>query len=182
MIASTYDIRNDYFMWLCQLANMDEMYEELANEMFSRKFQVLIAHDENRAADGKKLRSDYAEDNQYIRTSEQELNDIIGDCTVLEMLIALAKRMDYELDNGDRSDPSIYFWEMLSNLQLDTFIDDIWPNVAALADDILNTLVNRTYEPNGSGGLFPLTRPVSDQRYTEIWYQMFAYLDEKYPI
>jgi hypothetical protein len=47
-------------------------------------------------------------------------------------------------------------------------------------NQILTNLVERTYQKNGKGGLFPLKQPAKDQRRVEIWYQMAAYLNENY--
>jgi hypothetical protein len=48
-------------------------------------------------------------------------------------------------------------------------------------EEILHTLIWRTYDPDGTGGFFPLTRPQFDQRTIEIWYQMNAYSMEIHP-
>ena len=45
-------------------------------------------------------------------------------------------------------------------------------------DDILDTLIWRTYEYDGIGGFFPLTNAEEDQTKVEIWYQMAAYINE----
>jgi hypothetical protein len=43
---------------------------------------------------------------------------------------------------------------------------------------IIKRVVDRTYQHNGHGGLFPLRLATSDQRKVEIWYQLSAYLSE----
>jgi hypothetical protein len=67
---------------------------------------------------------------------------------------------------------------MIKNLGLDQFDDQIpydWEDV----DEALSALIYRTYDRDGTGGLFPLTHPEEDQRKVEIWYQLNAYLLER---
>lgn len=45
-------------------------------------------------------------------------------------------------------------------------------------DDTIETLMFRTYGPDGKGGFFPLSHPKEDQTKIEIWYQMSAYINE----
>jgi hypothetical protein len=46
-------------------------------------------------------------------------------------------------------------------------------------EDILDIFVERKYDPNGYGGLFPLRCPKHDQREIEIWYQFNEYLEDQ---
>ena len=46
-------------------------------------------------------------------------------------------------------------------------------------EEILNRVVWRTNESDGTGGLFPLSRPYLDQRDVEIWSQLNAFLLEQ---
>jgi hypothetical protein len=39
--------------------------------------------------------------------------------------------------------------------------------------------VNREYDPDGRGGLFPLDGTHANQREVELWYQMQAYIIER---
>jgi hypothetical protein len=52
---------------------------------------------------------------------------------------------------------------------------------AQRVNDILYALIWRTYDPDGSGGFFPLLHSKKDQRQIEIWYQMHAYVRELHP-
>jgi hypothetical protein len=44
--------------------------------------------------------------------------------------------------------------------------------------DVLDTIIFRTYKYDGRGGLFPLREGKEDQRRVELWYQMCAYILE----
>ena len=74
---------------------------------------------------------------------------------------------------------------MIQNLGLDEYTDNRYaddPFFEATVHHILRALLNREYTRSGKGSLFPLKKSRQDQRKTEIWYQLHAYLKEKYPI
>lgn len=96
-------------------------------------------------------------------------------CSMLEMLIALCHRISFESDRtaGD------WFWKLMQNLELRDYTDNKFNRqTEEHIDECLDRVINRTYEPTGRGGLFPLAAAMQDQRNVEIWYQMSAYLLE----
>ena len=97
------------------------------------------------------------------------------------MLIALAQRLEFEtaLSKWEKSTAQ-WFWVLINNLGLDTFTDENFDMEAV--QEKVQIFLDRKYEKNGEGGLFPLKNPKEDQRRIEIWYQMSAYLFENYPI
>lgn len=102
------------------------------------------------------------------------------DCSMLEMLIALATRADFHTDDG-LIDGGVggWFWKLMDNVRLSRYTDRVC-NERGLEeiDRILETINDRTYNSNGRGGLFPLRRPREDQTKVELWYQLSAYLLE----
>lgn len=179
-----FDVNQDYFRWLCDIVHIDQgdrSYWILAKDLHQKEFYSLIAHDENRASDGLELREEYLGSVGY-----PKYVDIGGECSVFEMLIALARRMDFETsdpydvhDSTDRT--SYWFWEMIDNLGLLPFSDDSYVEYGGMTqvDSILDIFLERGYKWNGQGGLFPLSMASEDQRDVEIWYQMAAYLNEE---
>jgi len=159
-----------YFDWLIELVEGNGTGYELAlNQMFFTRFETLVPHDENRCNDGLDLRNDYERETKT-RLDRREAS---RPCSVLEMVIALAKRFAFNIvEAGEDIDIPKAFWIMMSNLELKKNVD--------LNPAILSRLVHRTYGPNGSGGLFPLRHPNTDQRKVELWYQMQQYLLENY--
>lgn len=135
--------------------------------MHSIEFVWLIPNDDNRAEDGRQLRREWAEE---MDISVDPTWLAVG-CSFLEMLIALARRLAFEGDG----DPHIWFWHLLDNLNLVRCTDRSRCDPREV-EDIVNTVIWRTYDRNGRGGLFPLRRPRKDQRNVELWYQMNAYL------
>lgn len=184
MRRSIRDIEQDYFHWLCEAINADherDSYWLVLKDLHRRSFVPMIEHDDNRESDGLELREEYLRDIQA-----DKYDRISGDCSILEMMIALAKRMDFEtsavFDGGSpKNQTSYWFWDMMHNLKLDLADDATYSQIGGreYVDAVVDDLVNREYEADGSGGLFPLTTAYEDQRDVEIWYQMAAYLNER---
>jgi len=92
---------------------------------------------------------------------------------MLEMLIALSQRLSFEGEGKSRR----WFWHLIENLNLNIYNDKHGVPFEEV-NAILDRVIWRTYNRDGSGGLFPLRRAARDQRKIEIWYQMSAYLLE----
>ena len=100
---------------------------------------------------------------------------------MLEFFIALAKRMSFLMNGNDSKHHSeYYFWSMMRNLGLTKLTDDNWHylNGDFFIEDAIYRIQERLFEQNGNGGIFPLKHANGDQRCTEIWYQMQAWLSE----
>lgn len=147
-------------------------YSCLLKTLHSLSFFAIIPHDENRAFDGLDLRRQL-----HVNGTE----DI--PCTMLEMMIALSEQMAYEvLDSICEIDRADIFWEMIGNLGLGGLDDDAFYELDGRerVELAVERLLNRTYSPNGKGGLFPLRESRFDQREVELWYQAQAYICENY--
>lgn len=186
--ASPSQIRQAYFEYLYDLVKEDaperKEYWMLLSDLQAFKFYWSVEHDENRAQDGIDLRRRYLE-GEWWTNGEEALS---GECSMLEMLIALAERMAFELAGTDVS-PDIYrtgscFWEMVENLGLTRYSDGEYErlNGPFVVNKTLHDVVTRNYDETGVGGIFPLRGDYGDQRYVELWYQMQEYLAERYDI
>lgn len=170
-------IERRYFLWLCDVVYVSRTKYDVGNMnlcswLHTKQFTGGIPNDDNRAEDGKKLRGEFLE--------QSLVRELPSDkpCSVLEMLVALALRMDYIVSRApDDHLVGKYFWEFIDNLGLD--ISNTHSDIENT--EILRTFLGREYSYNGSGGLFPLRNPKKDQRKVEIWYQMMAYIEENYP-
>lgn len=176
-----------YFQWLCSLVDgnnrPDKSYSRLLKILSVKEFYWSVANDDNRIEDAKKLQEifqssdgDYVYMDTYVYRDSSDIS-----CSVLEMLIALAHRMEDILSDsefGDRTDK--WFWELVFNLGLERFSDDAVFDSRAESriDEILDIMIDRRYNRNGNGSLFPLRRGIRDSRKVEIWYQLMAYLEE----
>ncbi len=170
-----------YFEWLySQIAplydeNPRHSYWQLSELLYRIPFENRVPNDDNRYSDGINLRNDYV--------------DVVGHldddsiwkeyCSVFEMLIALAIRASFE--TGDYTDLSVqdWYWTMLAHLGIDRYNDEFYDDTSSRhVKSIISRFNNRSYKPNGEGGLFPLKDPKSDQRDVEIWYQLSSYILE----
>jgi len=145
------------------------------------EFYSLVPNDDNRGADGEQLRNIYIDEVGPTRAPSLPKSP----CTVLEMLIGVAYRLEFELLGGNYERPAKdWFWVLIDNLGLEWFVDTNFTqyNVLSEVDEKVQILLERQYNTDGSGGLFPLSYPQKDQRRVEIWYQMSAWVIENYPI
>lgn len=182
------DIVNVYFQFLLGRVNcLYDDFTELYRYLHRKEFYSKLALDDNRAADGIDLRRIFIEE-YYISdevnpdAKEGLLDSISGPCTVLEMLVALATRVEsfmMDLNKGDHT--WMWFKHFIFNLGLDRFDDqNFYKNKSKYdLDGIIETFLDRKYAKNGVGGLFPLKGDVeTDQTKVEIWYQMLSWVNQ----
>lgn len=175
-------MREEYFNWLydlvCSSGRPGSSFYYLLRALHRREFYSLIPNDDNRGTDGQELRSEF----RRLEHQELSVNWFKAPSTVLEMLIALSRRMVLTFVGTDiEADYDYWFWEMIDNLGLgdltdSQFLDKDGPYIV---DDILNTFLERTYTADGRGGLFPLENPRTDQREVEIGFQKEHYALER---
>lgn len=151
--------------------NRRRNFDELLRIMHAKEFVFVLALDENRIQDAHDVRLEYF---QAINMKPYVTTDLLGPISVLEILIALSRRMSFITS----SPPGDWAWVLLQNLELNGYSGHIRRRWAEEIDDILERLIWRQYEPDGSGGFYPLAWPQEDQRNVELWYQMAAYLAE----
>lgn len=172
-------MREEYYHWLIDLLQDDYLrnnYQKLTWKLFNTEFTWIVEYDSNRAKDGIYLRY------LFSRVIDEEFDMDCG-CSVLEMMIALARRCEddimYDPELGDRT--GYWFWVMIENLQLDIYDDYNYSEYSV--DYILDAVLNRKYDRNGDGGFFPSEHyTVVDYRKMDIWWQLNNYLNEKFPV
>jgi hypothetical protein len=140
----------------------------LLRQLYSTEFVWLIPNDDNRAADGKALRDEFLTQKIIFNADPSWYN--LG-CSFLEMLISLARMMSFQAEGSSRA----WFWHFIKTLGL-LACTDATPCREEYVTRVVETVIWRTYEPNGHGGLFPLRHAEHDQRKVEIWYQMCEWL------
>jgi len=182
-----------YFQWLCDLVRCDQgdkSYYNLLGIMYETPFEIKIDNDSNRAVDGNEFKGAYILD--IYGTEAPKDADLYfrpeQNCSILEMIMGISKRMAFELaeDQSEDFDFYKYFWEIIENLGLKQYDDnqfgDNFVRCKIEIREIFSMLNNRSYKRNGVGGMFPLLFPEKNQKKVEIWYQMQAYINEKYMI
>lgn len=173
-----------YFIWLCNKVNRSRpnvktFWNGLLEQLFNTDFYWVVPNDDNRAFDGKVLRDQFA-----YEIGLSSYSEIVRDeCSVLEMLVALAERCDVDImavEQPTENQSGHWFWLFLENCGLVEYDDDHYD--PDMIDVIIDQILSRRYLSNGIGGLFPLKNPSQDQREVELWYQMNEWLEENYPI
>ena len=174
-----------YFKWLCSIAFPDEnirnKYLNVLNLLNDTSFEYILQLDENRQKDGVDMR-------YHFSCACKIPYDIIKTyfnnprCSVLEMMISLAKRCEdfimSDLSYGDRTDQ--WFLIMFNNLELYKYDDEHW-NVYCYYEvkNILRKFMFREYDSNGSnGGIFISNNPNYDLRNMQLWDQMGLCMQE----
>lgn len=177
-------LRNEYFEWMYNLVINDRdvrdlSYRKLLSSLHSVKFTYILDRDGNRAGDGISLRYRFGRAHGYSREVIEEYIDV-RPCSVLEMMIALALRIEEDImddyDYGDRTGQ--WFWSMIISLGLATEYDSRFDR--EYVESTISAFLNRKYKRNGKGGLFTLTETRKDLRKVEIWYQAMWFLDENF--
>jgi hypothetical protein len=174
----TQTIDQIYFTWLTDRIDFNfgrsngKAYVDLMCILHSTEFVWVVPNDDNRVEDAAALRQQFLDETGITAPPRDFLQD--RPFSVLEVLLGLSSRCAF---NGGGTPPN-WAWRLIENLDLHNMSDPVTTRKHEKITDILETLIYRTYEPDGSGGFFPLTHPRDDQRKVEIWYQMNAYLDE----
>lgn len=170
-----------YFEWLYEQVAVSEFeerdltYWKLLRILFTTEFFWSVDYDGNRSDDGVALRYRFLEDRGI---SEVDPDWMKTGCSVLEMMVALARRMEFETDSGGAH---YWFWVFVENIGLSGFSDErrFTRRQQERIRDILDAVIERNYEPSGLGGFFPLQYPRHDQRDRELLYQMSDYIMEQ---
>lgn len=182
-------MEDEYFDFLVSFLGEDEnqlpsMFDSyfLLMKLYRTEFRYSAMMDRNRDMDGREWRNRYG--------GELSPAFLKRPANVLEVLLGLADRMAFELD--DEEGPAPYFWEMINNLGInfmdcDVMLDD---KLDRKVEKAIDRWMSRQYDSHGRGGIFPLksipefyeTGEFPNQNRLELWYQMQLYLAENYDI
>jgi len=164
------DLREAYLDYLApQIAavpDVGESYWDLLRLMQEKEFVWFVPNDDNRIADGLEIRAEWFD--------AIGLSMDLGPCSFLEVVVGLSRRMAFIIGESAEG----WGWQLLINLELHKMRDSLSRYKANKANDIMDTVIWRTYAPDGTGGFFPLAWPRDDQRKVELWYQLNAYAIE----
>lgn len=176
------DVLYSYFKWLCDDVQMPieydgtdrQTYFMLMWELYQTPFVVIIPRDENRVIDGLELRAIFS---NYI-TRYRDYSSIDRPfCSVLELMIGMARRIDRDLLRGP-DDPDRYhkwFRIMLENMGVFKYDDEHFLfGCKREVDDILYEIVFKS-EKNAKmakkAGQMANFWKISGHENEEIWYQ-----------
>ena len=178
----SHDIRNDYFDWLYDIVcdnkpNDTTSYSKLLMHLHTIEFTWVLPMDENRASCGKDMRYRFAIHHNDLGSVDEILDILDKPCSVFEMMVALAVKMEEDImddpEYGDRI--GYWFWGMIISLGLGSMWDANFDK--KYVNEIIDKFLNRDYMPDGSGGLFTIRDCDCDLREVEIFHQMCWYLN-----
>lgn len=156
-------------------------YHRLFSFLFNTPFVPSMEMDEVRANDAIDLRYSYADTYKIpYDIVDRDLGGQMHQCSMLEMMVALALRMENHImedaSYGNRTGQ--WFWSMIVSLGLDGMDDVNFDDHKA--ESVVARFNSRSYEPSGKGGLFTIQNPNIDMRQYDIWYQMQNWISENF--
>ena len=163
-------LEKDYFEWLTSQIIIDghrkvTMYTGMLELLHQKEFVWIVPNDDNRIGDSMDLRA------EFLGGAHHSFQKGVS---VLEVLVSLSRRMEFTVEGDARK----WAGKLLENLDLHKMQDPLSKRKVELIEEILETLVWRTYDRDGVGGFFPLAWTEDDQTKVELWYQMNAYVNE----
>lgn len=193
-------LHQDYFEWLCKIVGADPLgpfcnYSHLLTRLFQTDFKIVREFDNNRAVNGKYLRYYYDSNRYDFATNEQSPYHGNGDfyyqnqnfpCSVLEMMIALAKDIDIQYLYSNNCRLLIWFWIMIESMGLADKKDGYWDheNERNDVDWILRAFNLDAYELTQDGDyrptvlLFPIRNVEGYQQIHNLWEQMIIWYNQ----
>lgn len=180
VMAVNFDIKRAYFDHLvdkiCDKKHQKVDYIPLLDLLHSMKFEWSIDMDENRVGDGLVLRKKWLQ-NEGIYEYLYEFDD--EKVSVLEVLIGIAERIEYDVGNMMDGDfTSERFWMLLRNLDIEKYDASNYKPLN-IKEKVRNWMA-RKYKKDGSGSIFPMKKCQKDMRTLQIWDQMNLYLMENW--
>ena len=162
--------RRTYFERLYRTAFEDcpKSYRKTCKRLFETPFRYSVFLDKNRYSDGLSYR---------YRLGFESTEP----CSVFEMMVALAVRMEEDImtDPAYGSRISQWFVRMFQSMGLNEYDDDHYDEEAV--DDITDRMLDRKYGKSRKGGLFTFRHKTNrDVRDIEIWDQMQLWLGMYY--
>ena len=173
-----------YLIWLGGKVTRSSRHTELMEILFNKQFVWVVANDSNRIQDALDLRREFLLDAHFGKVFQVPEAGKLGqntieqfrsnEASVLEVLIGISRRLSF-LAGGIAE---VWAWKLVENLELHHMKDPLSAKKRDEINEVLDSLIFRTYQKNGQGGFFPLGYPDDDQTKVEIWYQMSAYIEE----
>lgn len=144
----------------------DSVYSELLAVLHDIPFRWCIMMDENRNSDGLDLMYKYAWNNSIKYDTLPDRTDEA--CSVLEFLIGVSRRIEFNLDNWKDDRTGKWFWLMIKNIGL---INQVNGNVDLLyVKRRVDIMLNRQFGDYGErGGLLHFKQEGESMVYQEWW-------------
>lgn len=161
-------------------ANLAKIYTNMFEIIDMTPYIPHITDDMNRVKDAIYMRQNWFRENNCIL--EIPDNKICcGYCSVFELLVSFAKRIDKEwLGHGGEDHPELIFSVFMDNLYLTHYTNDILRNPIESENmqSRIARFVSNDVSDYGVGGLFPLYDRCESQKGKSLWHQMMPWLKE----
>ena len=169
-----------YRDWLISKVNVNMAdYTHLLRELYSIEFYSLVRYDEDRGMDGLALRDEWASETGF----EGSLD--FGVANVLEVLIGIAKRIEFQLFGTQYYDEWDYitiFWHLIDNLGLSGMFGTLSRYTFDEIRQNVTHFLNREYFRHKNSNIFRFRDDPKSIQKLNIWTQMGLYIREKWPI
>ena len=172
---------SNYKDWLRERIELDRppyyIWEGVIWLLHTIEFYPVLEIDENEIDHVHRMRESYG------FTSE-----LYSPVSVLEVMVCLAIRCEINIMQNEKfgNRTSLWFWKMFHNLGLDKFRDkklnDIgdYPDSYEEIESIIFCLLDRNYDHDGNGSLFPVKNCRYDMRKKPMYVQMNIWLTANY--
>ena len=180
MIEMT-SVERDYRDWLISLVNdRKQDYTQLLRELYSIDFYSLVNYDEDRGKDGLMLREEWVKGSRFKGSLSA-----FGVANVLEVLIGIARRMEFHLFGTRYYNDWDYvniFWDLINNLGLYEIYGDVSRDTFDEIRQKVTHFLERDYFRHKNGNIFVFENNPKNLQKLNIWDQMAIYMREKWPI
>ena len=166
---------NRYYIWLINMIDFENGHEncsKLLQYLHSKEYIWKEWLDENRAEDGLALRARFEKDTDYLDYSPLE-----KPCSVLEMMVAFAERIDRDVMDSEYGTP-YWFWIMIENLGLKDCTDDVFD--AKKVNLVLDSWLNGLTKNNLKSGIFTIKSGKKPDSSEDEWFRMQRWISERY--
>lgn len=155
-------VDNAYYEWLLdKIEYQDCCFDTVLETLHATPFRWSVANDDNRAEDGITLRSIFMDEENWSTCPRYD-----EPCSCLEMIIALANRMENDIMwDGEKDRTAEWFWIMIRNL--------------GFSETSTPTEIHRIIEGFLDREIFLFHTHLEPEK-VEIWYQAQAFLMENY--
>ena len=165
-----------YLTWLQEKSYISL---DIAQPLFDMDFEWSVKEDEIRARDALGIRKEYANDVGHSeKKSKRDIDriwkSICGKCSLLEILVSMAKHIDQMVNEGEEGQMvPVFVRVFLINMGINDCKD---PEKIKSKGQLL---IDRKYAADGSnGGLFVVKKPGVNMPEICLWDQMGIWLDE----
>lgn len=194
LVGKLIDRGDGYFHWLQRKSGLSG---RLSGMLADTVFVSLDGIDDVLRDKAKEeTRRAYAEDileedgNADAKKVEEVIKSVRGDCCLFEVIFCLADTLSGMFEDDEKGTEH-FFWVLIRNAGFALYDDEDLDNIGTQVEEYwqrcIKRVLERSYDDNGRGGLFPLEwvedyrddrKTYSDRRFISLWQQMNDWVDQ----